>query len=153
MLTTVPGVSPSGFDGTVTLSWIMITRVLVPVCTTRCSHSVPIPDSGTLVFGGTLSPIPGCPATDRPTNEDLSPNDGGLPDAVTSALTTVAVTRPPSRFRFWMAAVTSPDTLLAFAVPFAVSVTVPVARTPGIVTETAELASVLPCVPRHGIGC
>ena len=52
-----------------------------------------------------------------------------------------------------MAAVTSPDTLLPLAVPFAVSVTVPVASTPGIVTEAAELVSVFPCVPRHGIGC
>jgi hypothetical protein len=69
------GLSPSGFDGTVTSSWIMITLMPDAVCTTRCSHSVPIPDSGTLVFAGTLSPIPGCPVTDRPAKEEVSPNE------------------------------------------------------------------------------
>src|SRR5579863_4001902 len=131
----------------------MMTLIPVALFMTRCSQSVPIPDSGTLVLGATWSPIPGCPATDRPRNDDLSPSAGGLPDAVTSALTAVAFTVPDARFRPCTVEVTSPDTVAAVATPSAVSLTVPLVSTPGIVTDAAALVLVFPFVPRQASGC
>ena len=89
----------------------------------------------------------------RPTKDELSPRVGGLPLAVTSALTTVALIAPERRFTPSIVELVSPETSAELTVPFAVSVIVPDLSTAGGLTTTPVFLRVLPLVPRQGMYC
>src|SRR5487761_828477 len=149
--TVVFGARPSGLLGTVTISSIMITWMELEVLNTRCSHSVPIPASEILVFGAGVPPIE-TPFTDRSRKDELSASAGGLPTAVTSALTALAVTRPESRFRSWMVEDVSAEDCLWLLMPSAVSTTVPLIASPGTATSAPPFVLTTPPVPKHPSG-